>query len=186
MTRPSAPTSSATLEPDRWFASEVQPHDGQLKAYLRSAFPSLREVDDVVQESYVRIWKARAAAPILCAKAFLFRVARNVALDLLRRERTSTVDAVGSLAALPVVDDGGGVTEAIAHAERIAALADALTALPPRCREVVIQCKLEGRSYQEVALALGLSKKTVAEHVYRGVQRLGCELTKRGVPHFRP
>jgi hypothetical protein len=54
-----------------WFAEEVQPHDAQLKAYLRGAFPAVRDVEDVVQESYLRVWRARAthAAGVAAAMA---------------------------------------------------------------------------------------------------------------------
>ena len=71
----------------RWFTEQVQPHDANLRGYLRGSFPAMDEVDDVVQESYLRLWKARAVQPIKSGKAFLFRVARNLALDLLRRRR---------------------------------------------------------------------------------------------------
>lgn len=75
--------------PEKWFAEEVQPHGPSLRAFLRGRFPAVRDVDDVVQESYLRIWKARARHPIDSAKAFLFRIARNLALDTLRHEKNS-------------------------------------------------------------------------------------------------
>ena len=168
----------------RWFAEEVHPHDATLRGYLRGSFPTVRDVDDVVQESYLRIWKARAGRPILSAKAFLFRVARNVALDLLRHGRSSPVEAVGDLAELRVIDDKPGVAERMGTAERIEILAAALDALPPRCREIMILCKLQGQTYRQVAARFGISEKTVAEHVYRGAQRLGEELHQRGVHRF--
>lgn len=53
----------------KWFKEEVHLHDGQLKSWLKGTFPSVRDVDDVVQESYLRIWKAKATEPINSAKA---------------------------------------------------------------------------------------------------------------------
>ena len=43
----------------RWFADEVKPHERSLRAYLRSVFPGFPDVDDLVQESYVRLIRAR-------------------------------------------------------------------------------------------------------------------------------
>lgn len=160
------------------------PHDGQLKAFLRGSFPSVRDVDDVVQESYLRLWTRHATRPIASGKAFLFRVARNVALDLMRRRRTSLIEPVGDLAALDVIDDRPNAADTLTASERIALLVDALDCLSPRCRTIVIRCKLQGQSYRDVADELGISEKTVAEHVYRGVQRLGEELQKRDVLNF--
>lgn len=162
----------------------MHPHDRQLKAYLRGAFPAVRDVDDVVQESYLRVWKARAAQPIESAKGFLFRVARNVALDFLRRNKSSPVQALGDFEAMAAVDELSDVSGVVDTNEKIRLLAEALDDLPARCREIVILCKLQGQSYHDVASQLSLSEKTVAEHVYRGVQRLGEELQRRGVRHF--
>lgn len=181
---PSAvPTTSAGELAD-WFNDEVHAHENQLKAFLRGSFPSVRDVDDVVQESYLRVWRARTAQPIQSAKAFLFRVARNLALDTVRHHRRSPVDGAGDAAALDVIDETPTVAEAINLNERIALLTAALDALTTRHRQAVILCKLQGVSHRDAALRLGISEKTVTEHVYRGVQRLGEELQRRGVHHF--
>jgi RNA polymerase sigma-70 factor (ECF subfamily) len=178
------PCVAEPAEPARWFREEVHAHDSQLKSYLRGLFPAVRDVDDVVQESYLRIWKRHTASPIGFAKAFLFRVARNVALDLLRRRRTSLIEPVGDLAALDVMDDKPDAADALTADERIALLVESLDCLPSRCRTIVIRCKLQGHSHRDIASDLGISEKTVAEHVYRGAQRLGEELHRRGVHSF--
>jgi RNA polymerase sigma factor (sigma-70 family) len=137
-----------------------------------------------VQESFLRIWKARAAQPILSARAFLFKVAGRVALDLVRRERVSPVRNVGDLAALPVIDDSRGVAESVSLQEKIRLLAEAVAALPPRCREIVILRKLKGLSQKEAAAQLGLAEKTIDEQVARGVRRCEDFLRKRGVRSY--
>ena len=171
----------------QWFAAEVQPHESHLRSYLRGAFPAVRDVDDVVQESYLRIWRARALEPIDSARAFLFTVARRLALDFVRRERRSPIDAVGDLAALDVVDDGRGVVETVELGEKTRLLAAALATLPPRAREVILLCKIHGLTHREAASRLGLAEKTVDEHLLRGLKRLGTTLRERGVvSHFGP
>ena len=69
----------------RWFAEEVHPHESHLRSYLRGRIPADRDVDDVVQDSYLRVWRARAARPIHSATAFHFTIARHLALDALQR-----------------------------------------------------------------------------------------------------
>jgi hypothetical protein len=78
------PNSGADQSCARWFAEEVQPHESVLKSWLRSRFPWLREVDDIAQEAAVRLWRRHnnpIAAPIKSAKAALFIIARNAAID---------------------------------------------------------------------------------------------------------
>ena len=175
-----SPQSDST----KWFAAEVQPHEPVLRSYLRGSFPGVRDIDDVVQESYLRVWRARSAQPIASARAFLFRVARNIAFDLVRSDRRAPLDRVGDLAGLDVVDESSDVGHGVATRERLALLTAALDALPSRQRQLVILCKLQGQSHRVAAAQLGLAEKTVTEHVYRGVQRLGEELQRRGLNHF--
>ncbi|HRE82682.1 MAG TPA: sigma factor, partial [Opitutaceae bacterium] len=76
----------------RWFIEEVQPHEPRLRAYLRRNFPQLHDVDDVVQESYLKICRARIEGRLNSARGFLFTTARNLALDVFRRSRASPFD----------------------------------------------------------------------------------------------
>ena len=48
----------------RWFAEEADPHRDAVRAYAQRAFPGVRTVDDVVQDSLLRIWTTRASRQI--------------------------------------------------------------------------------------------------------------------------
>lgn len=176
-----APTLPPPDTRQRWFTREVHVHESSLKAYLRGSFPTVRDVDDVVQESFLRVWKARAARPINSARAFLFKVARHVALDLVRRSQVSPLIEARDLDSLPVLDGGTGVAETASNQERIRLLADAIDSLPARCRSVVIMRKIECLPQREVADRLGLAEKTVEAHLARGVVRCEEYLRARGV-----
>lgn len=179
----SPPTSETQprVEHAKWFADEVHPHEAALRGYVRGSFPAVRDVDDVVQESFLRIWRARAAAPIQSARGFLFRIARNLALDLVRREKISPLTAVTDLAALPVVEDKADAAESACANQELMLLAEAIDALPARCREIVILRKLRGVPQKEIAAQLGLSEQTVQVQVLRGVKRCEAFLRQHGV-----
>src|SRR5262249_37438840 len=83
----SEPPCGAPVENARWFNEEVQPHHDQLKSFLRKEYPTVRDVDDVLQESYLRLVKVHASRPIGSAKALLFRIASHLAIDFIRREK---------------------------------------------------------------------------------------------------
>lgn len=177
---------SSAPEPARWFAEEVHPHDSSLKNFLRSSFPAVRDVDDVVQESYLRIWRARAAEPIRCAKAFLFTIAQHVALDFVRRERRSPIHSTDDLAALEVLEEKPAAADTLGRAEKIQLLIAAIDSLPRRCREVVILRKLKLVPQRDVAARLGISEKGVENQLARGIERCRIYLEKRGVTDFYP
>jgi RNA polymerase sigma-70 factor (ECF subfamily) len=167
----------------RWFTQEVHPHGVHLKAFLRGSFPSVCDVDDVVQESYLRIWKARAAQPIHSAKALLFTIARHIALDLLRRDRISPVDRfhVMDSAASHVIDNRPGVVETACAREEIVLLAKAIDALPTRCREIIILRKLNSVPQKEIAARLGIAEPTVQVQIARGMKKCDQYLREHGV-----
>jgi RNA polymerase sigma factor (sigma-70 family) len=173
------PPSQKPGSPEKWFKEEVQPHDASLKAWLRGRFPAVRDVDDVVQESYLRIWKARALHPIDSAKAFLFRVARNLALDTLRHERRSPIAAVTDLDRLFVLDDKPDAAAQAARQQEIALLVEVIDELPPRCREIFILRKLQGVPQKDIAARLGLSEQTVQVQAARGLRRVAENLRAR-------
>ena len=179
------PTASPSV-PDRsrWFREEVHAHEAQLKAYLRSAYPTVADVDDVVQESYLRIWKARLTRPIASAKAFLFQIARHLAVDVVRHERALPIDRLRDLSALPVLDDRPTAAEALGYQEKVSLLADALTHLPARCREIFILRKFNQVPQREIAAKLGLSERTVESQITRGMKLLERYLRKHGVTAF--
>lgn len=179
---PAAPPGDAESPArSRWFENEVYAHDAQLKSYLRGSFPFIRDVDDVVQESYLRVWKARATQSIHSAKGFLFQIARHVATDVLRRNTASPIKCVTDLAALSVFDENLDAAEAACSREEIALLADAIDALPARCREIFILRKIQRVPQKEIGRRLGISEQTVQVLVLRGMKRCEAFLSHRGL-----
>ena len=166
---------------ERWFTHEVLPNEPSLRAYLRAKFPRVSDVDDVVQTSYLRIWRKRAEYPITSVRAFLFTTAKRLAIDILRRERRSPVSIVGDLSGLDVLDDGPGVAARVGRAECVQLLVAAIDSLPPRCREVVILRKLKFHSQREVAHMLGISEDGVEIQLTRGIARCREYLRRRGI-----
>lgn len=178
---PNAATAVPTHEHDRWFVEQVHPHDAHLKAYLRGSFPAIRDVDDVVQESYLRVWRRHTLHPIESARAFLFKVARHLALDTLRHERRSPASAVADIAALGVAEERPAVAEVAARNEEIELLLTTIDQLPGRCREIFILRKLHGLPQKEIARRLGISEETVEVQIGRGNRRCEQYLRRRGV-----
>lgn len=158
-----------------WFVEEVAPHGNQLKAWLRNAFPSVRDVDDIVQESYIRIWRSYASQPVKFTKSLLFTIARRLALNVVRKDRRSPFLAVTDFERLSTADstthEAGA--SALGHAEEVELLAEAIDALPSRCREVFILRRLQGIPQKEIAARLGISEETVQRQAANGLRR--CE-----------
>ena len=178
---PNEAPALAASDSSRWFSEEIQPHEPSLRSYLQAAFPKVGDVDDVVQESYLRMLRARAAYPIRSAKAFLFTIARRLALDTLRHDRASPIDGIGHLEGLRVIDSDTDVAREVGRRERIALLADAIADLPARCRDVFILHKIKELSRRETAARLGIAEKTVEVQTAKAMRRCSEYLRRHGV-----
>ncbi len=181
-----SPTERAPdAEQSRWFADEVHSHDGQLKAYLHGSFPSVRDIDDVVQESYLRIWRARLSYPIRSTKSFLFQIARHLAIDLVRSGRVVTTESLVDLEAQPVLEERPDAAATLSSKEKIGLLSEALASLPDRTRKIIFLRKFQAIPQREVASRLGVSERTVEAQLAKGMKLCERFLRKRGVGGFR-
>ena len=165
----------------RWFAEEVQPHESSLRGYLRGKFPGYPDIDDLVQETFARLLQAHGQAPVRLPRSFLFATARNAAYDYFRRRKIIAIDGIAEIDLLPVLEDRPGVAETVCHDQELQLLAEAIQALPVRCRQVLTLRKIFGLSHREIAGQLGISAHTVNAQVAIGVLRLRAYLAARGV-----
>ena len=175
------PVPPQDVQQARWFAEEVQPHESSLRGYLRGKFPGHPDIDDLVQETYARLLQAHAQQPVRSARSFLFATARNAAFDFFRRRQIVTIDGIADIDLLPVLEDRPGVAETVCHDQELQMLAEAIQALPARCRQVLTLRKIYGLSHREIARQLGISEHTVNAQVAIGVLRLRTYLTAHGV-----
>jgi RNA polymerase sigma-70 factor (ECF subfamily) len=170
-------------EQANWFASEVQPHEAALRAYLRSQFSSLTDPDDVVQETYVRLLRARERGPIESPRGLLFATARNAARDLLRRRTTAQTFPITETDESSVFDPAPGAAETASRRQETDLLAAAIAELPPRCREILVLRKFENLSHREIARRLGITEHTVEAQLTKALHRCAEFFARHGLPH---
>lgn len=177
-----APDPPATIDHDRWFAEEVQPHEAALRAYLTHQFPSVRnEVDDVVQESYFSLLRIHGTRKIACARAYLFTIARHAALRIFHRQRAAPEISVDDPEGLRLVEDGARVIPIVNAREELSLVIEAIDRLPARCREIVILRAFHGLAHREIARRLGIAEQTVRVQMGCGVDKCTHYLRACGV-----
>ena len=183
--------ASAAFDPiqatdqSRWFAEHVQPHDAALRAFVRGRFPTVTDIDDLVQDVYARVLRANLAGKIAQVRPYLFAMARNAAIDRIRHQQTAATDSIGNIEQLPVVEERPHVADLLTREHEIAILHEAIAALPPRCREILRLRRFEGLSHREISERLGVSANTVDAQLCLAVLRCRQYLLVRGVARER-
>ena len=168
---PSLQLISNDPENNQWFAEHLQPHEEMLRAWLGARFPQLRDVEDIIQEAYLRVLEARQTRELQSPKAFLFATARNLALDLFRHQRVARTESFADFEQLGVLDEETDIQETVARNQELELLTKAIQSLPDRCRQVLTLRKIYGLPQREIAKQLGISEHTVEGQVTIGVRK---------------
>lgn len=120
--------------------------------------------EDLAQETYIKTKVALDARPIDHLESYLYQTARNLALDHQRkrsfRDRFEQADITTDDVA-NVASGEPSAEDRILEAERRRIFEEALAKLPRRAREAWALSHLDGRSYQDIADQLNVSRNTV-------------------------
>lgn len=137
-----------------------------------------KEIEDIVQETYVRVCQRKRDAEIGSPRSFLFRTARNLALDYVKRAESRLAVSVEDT---PENGFGEGVSDGVfddvASKEEFARFCEAVRQLPPQCRRAFVLKKVYGYSQRDIAREMNISENTVEKHVAHGIR--SCARTMR-------
>jgi len=174
-----------TSEQSSWFNENLLPHEPMLRAWLKSRFPSELDIDDLIQESYLKVLKAHETVPMGNPKAFLFATARNLALDYVKQPSFSRTDYLEQYEFVDFADESLGVAEIAARNQELEIMTKAVQSLPKRCRQAFTLAKIYGMSHKDIARKLGISRHTVAVQLRIGLFKCAefvDEFRKQGRP----
>ncbi len=149
-----------------------------------------KDVEDIVQETYVRLCQVEKKDDIRTPRSFLFKIARNLALDQVKR-------AESRLAIVSVDrDEKSGFYEhenlvdqtyaQVVSNEEFALFCEAVRHLPVQCRKAFVLRKVYGYSQREVADKLNLSESTVEKHIALGIKRCTYFMMQQTSNDFAP
>lgn len=143
-----------------------------LKKYLARYFTNAQDIEDVAQETYLRAFAAEQKKHIEQPKAFLFRIAKNVALNELTRKSHQITDFIEDVSASIVLETAASAEEEVDAQESFELYCEAVVSLPEKCRQVFLLRKVHGLAHKEIAARMSLSVSSVEKYLRQGV--LAC------------
>lgn len=153
-----------------WYVTEMQPHRAALRAWLLARFPTLPDVEDLVQESFARVLRAREAGPIRSTRALLFATARNLAFDAVRRQQVVSFVPVTDEIDPAAFTDSADVFATVSKQQELELLTRAIQSLPDRCRQIFTLRTAYGLTQRQIADKLGVSESTVEKQTALGIR----------------
>jgi RNA polymerase sigma factor (sigma-70 family) len=132
-----------------------------------------KEIEDIVQETYVRICQLENHDSILQPKSFVMKTARNLALDHIKKAETRLADSIETEAeySTEANTDVDELFEQAASNEEFAHFCESVRQLPQQCRRVFVLKKVYGYSQKEIAKELQISESTAEKHIAEGLKR---------------
>ena len=168
------------------FAAIKEGDTGAFEYLFKTYHPRLRnyasrfvqdegELDDIIQDCFVRLWEQRTALTDISLSSLLFTMVRNRCLNYLRHKTCTTICKIDALLnqqgseQLYAMDMHHQPDEETICAELTREIAQILDSLPPRCREVFVLSRFEGLKNREIAEQLGISVKVVEKQMTKAL-----------------
>lgn len=140
-----------------------------LKRFLTRFLSEQQDIEDVVQETYLRAYSSVGDGDIEQPKAFLFRIAKNIALNELTRKARQITDYIEDCSPSIVIESDVSVEQEVEAQQTLGVYCEAVAALPEKCRKVYLLRKVHGLSHQEIADRMELSLSSVEKYLKQGM-----------------
>jgi len=139
-------------------------------------------VQDVIHDVMADLWNSKKEIEISTSvKSFLRGAVINKCLAVIRKESREDLVEHHSY---DLSDDAPSQLHQMEADELQLKIEQIISGLPDKCREVFTMCRLKGKSHQEVSDALGISKKTIENHMTKALKALRTGLSDAEILSF--
>ena len=158
--------------PQLSFDTLVEKHWGEIYAYLWRLIPG-DQAEDCLQETFLRAFRAfNRTAPNSNYRAWLYKIATNVALTAHSRKKREMTQ--GRLD--PAASEQRTLLETISFHEELKVVLQAVETLPHKQRAALMMRKYQEMDYEEIGAALECTPATARAHVYQALKKLRARL----------
>jgi len=127
--------------------------------FIRANLKDEERSNDIVQDSYEKLWRNVAEIEYPVVKSWLFSTAYHTMIDIIRKEKKIT--------SLDIMDESNFLTD-LQYSDLNEILHDALNRLPDQQKSTVLLRDYEGYSYKEIGEITGMTEAQVKINIYRG------------------
>ncbi|ACZ22494.1 RNA polymerase, sigma 29 subunit, SigE [Sanguibacter keddieii DSM 10542] len=179
-TAPAEPAADlAAWRPPSW-ESVVRDHSSRVYRLAYRLTGNQHDAEDLTQEVFIRVFRSLSSYTPGTFEGWLHRITTNLFLDQARRRQRIRMDAMGDdSSGYPARGELHDPVRGYEHANLDHDVQRALDALAPEYRAAVVLCDIEGLSYEEIAVTLGIKLGTVRSRIHRARSQLRLALADR-------
>jgi RNA polymerase sigma-70 factor (family 1) len=142
-----------------------------LMGFASRYFSRHQEIEDVVQDAFVKVIEAQQQRTVHSPQSYLYRTTRNLALNELDKISYKLTDTIGDLMPDSVFVQTPTMEEQFESRQRLELFCRAVQQLPAKCRQVYILRRIYGLSHKEIAERMDIGLKTVETHLTKAIMR---------------
>jgi RNA polymerase sigma factor (sigma-70 family) len=165
-----------------WLTINFLPHEAELRRMLRRVCSGPAEIDDVVQETCYRILSMPSLDHVRDPKPFVFRAAKNIVLDRIKRDSVVQIETIANLDELDIADTAPSPERVVFARSELKWVIGLVANMPDRCKNVFRARRIHGLSQQETAETLGLTDGVVEHEMMKGMRLMSDMIARHGVP----
>jgi RNA polymerase sigma-70 factor (ECF subfamily) len=151
-----------------WFVREIVPLEAKLMHYLQHNWRNASDIPDLRQEVYARVLRvAREHIPDN-PEHFLFVCARNLLIDLVRREQIVPMETFADIDVLGIASDTPEPDRQVIKRDELRRVEAAIETLPARMREAIALAYFEGLSRTEIARRMRITRPAASKYIAKG------------------
>jgi RNA polymerase sigma factor (sigma-70 family) len=148
-----------------------QQHYQDLLKYLIGRTGDVERAADIAQDTYIRLNAiAPETAGIQNRKAYIYRVAGNLAIDAMRRNSREAARLVDDAPDDMIADPRPSPERTVIDRDRLRRFEEVLEALPPNARLALLMFRVDGLSHRDIAERLGVSESMVAKYIAQALR----------------
>ncbi|MEM9687653.1 MAG: RNA polymerase sigma-70 factor, partial [Bacteroidota bacterium] len=147
--------------------------------YVVQSYVSDKEdAEEVIQDVFIKVWKKRKNITTNI-NAYLFKTTKNACLDYLRSKKRR-LSASGNRVQLEAHINYNALADPVASSvieqELKAKIQASIALLPEKCKKVFVKSRIEGLKNKEISDELGISLKTVENHMSKALKHMRVHL----------
>ena len=168
----------------RFLADMAKQYGSALERYLSGKLDNPADAAEVTQETFIRLYRLEHPEELDNARAFLFQVASNLAVDRLRRRTLhyrflrSESREFGEGELPEASAETVSPEQIVSSREKLDRIYQAIEQLPEKCRQAFLLHRTSGMSYGDIARELGVSVSSVEKYILQALKHCRLALSQ--------